>query len=119
LSIFFIQIVVKSKKESNKAQVIEEEEYDEFGDNTTMAKFKELYKQMVDEDVLMIRKGDFSQEAILPLLNIIETNLSTNSKWHGIKKKTIYLLIEMLQNISKHGKETNGITDGIFIITKK
>jgi len=113
LSVFFIQVVVKTKKEQS------EDDLYEFAENTTMDKFKDLYKQMVEEDVLMIRKGDFSQEAILPLLNIIETNLSTNSKWHGIKKKIIYLLIEMLQNISKHGKETNGIRDGIFVITKK
>ena len=35
------------------------------------------------------------------------------------KKKTLYLLIELLQNISKHAKENKGIREAIFIIALK
>jgi len=114
LSIFYIQTTIKSKEKSNE-HLFE----DDIKERSSLNYFKTLYKKMIDEDVLMIRKGDFSQQSIIPLLNIIESNLSSQSKWKGVKKKTIYLLIEMLQNMSLHGKPHDGVKNGIIIITKK
>jgi hypothetical protein len=79
---------------------------------------KRLYRKMVDENVIMIQKGDFSQEAILPLLDIITTNLDS-IKNTGARKKIIYILIEMLQNISRHGVEMERGKEGIFAILYK
>lgn len=77
-----------------------------------------LYRNMVNEDVIMIQKGDFSQEIILPLLDIITTNLDS-VKNIGARKKIIYILIEMLQNISRHGVEMERGKEGIFAILHK
>jgi hypothetical protein len=77
----------------------------------------ELYNSMLAENILMIRKGDFSQESILPVLELIENNLNLQHQLPGLKKKTVYLLVEMLQNISKHASEHNAMREGIFIIT--
>jgi hypothetical protein len=67
----------------------------------------------------MIQKGDFSQESILPVLNIIENSiLSKGSK--SMKMKNVYIaMVELLQNISKHTFSTNEIRDGIFTLSKK
>lgn len=111
LSLFHFQVLLKG---NNKG----DEDFVYFDESENFESSKMLYKKIVEDNILILRKGDFSQQAILPLLDLIESNISANSKWHGIKKKTIYILIELLQNISKHGKEINGKKDGIFIITK-
>jgi hypothetical protein len=79
---------------------------------------KALYREMVEENVLMIQKGDFSQDAILPLLDIVTSNLDS-IKNVGARKKIIYILIEMLQNISRHGSELEGAKEGIFAVLYK
>ena len=78
----------------------------------------DLYRSMVEEKVMMIQKGDFSQGAILPIIDIITTNLDA-IKNVGARKKIIYILIEMLQNISRHGSELNESKEGIFAVIQK
>jgi len=106
---FFMQIrlgdVITEKNDNN--------------DKVTLKINKELYYAMEQKNILMIRKGDFSQQSILPLIELIENNINSNKKTPPFKKKTLYLLIELLQNISKHAKEHNGIREGIFMIALK
>jgi hypothetical protein len=80
--------------------------------------FRELYHEISEENILVVRKGDFSQQTILPLLDLLG-NTNFSKKRSGLTKKTSYLLIEMLQNISKHGSVQNGKKEGIFIISLK
>lgn len=109
LSNFFMQIRLGTFNEEKEDNI----------DTVTLKSTKELYNEMVQENILMIRKGDFSQHSILPLIELIESNLDLNKKLPPFKKKTLYLLIEVLQNISKHAKENNGIREGIFMIALK
>lgn len=77
---------------------------------------KALYRQLEESDLMMTYKGDFSQKSILPLLNIVESNIGQSKHEAYLAKKVGHVLIEMLQNISKHAKCTNGAKDGIFTI---
>ncbi len=79
---------------------------------------KELYHLMSDENILMVRKGDFSQESILPLINLIENNLNLQPTFTGSKKTIMYLFVELLQNISKHGLKTDDEAQGIIMVSK-
>lgn len=88
-------------------------------DAVSLKAVKELYTTMEKENILLIRKGDFSQHSIIPILDLIEGNLNSNKTLPPFKKKTLYLIIELLQNISKHAKENNGIREGIFMIASK
>ena len=45
--------------------------------------------------------------------------MERNVEESRIKKKVFLVLIELLQNVSKHALLLNGIRDGIFIIGKK
>src|SRR5437899_1743274 len=65
----------------------------------SIANTKELYNELLTENILLIRKGDFSQKSILPLLTIIENNVNSGQNVQGIRKKIMYLLVEMLQNV--------------------
>lgn len=80
---------------------------------------KEHYYLLRDSDILLQYKGDFSQKSILPLLNIVESNIGKTEEERSAAKKVGHILIETLQNISKHGLENQGATDGIFIIGRK
>ena len=95
------------------------EQKDDSAELITLNRTKEFYNSMLAENILMIRKGDFSQESILPLLRLIENNLNSQQQASRLKKKTLYLLVELLQNISKHAKEIKGLREGIFIISAK
>lgn len=112
-SIFYMQIrfVDINKPNENGPQDIQEAIH--------IDETKELYNLMLAENVLLIRKGDFSQESILPLIGLIEGNLKLQPDFSGSKKRTMYLLIELLQNISKHALRINGEHQGIFIISRE
>ncbi|MCK6650269.1 MAG: SiaB family protein kinase [Bacteroidia bacterium] len=80
---------------------------------------KDLYNQMLDEQIVFLRKGDFSQETIIPLIGLLENDLRIQTNFSGSKKKAMYMLVELLQNISKHGLIVNGEREGIFLVSKK
>lgn len=106
---FFMQIRLGAfnERENNKT------------DGVTLKSSKDLYNAMVQENILMIRKGDFSQQTILPLIELIKSNIDSNKKIPLFKKKTLYILIEVLQNVSKHAKKENGKREGLFMIALK
>ena len=79
----------------------------------------EVHNLMIENHILFLHKGDFSQESILPLLRLLENNLNKQSEGLAIRKKVFYLVVELLQNISKYAKESAGRRDGIVLIGRK
>ncbi|MFY7708078.1 MAG: SiaB family protein kinase [Flavobacteriales bacterium] len=78
---------------------------------------KSLYKLMNEENALLFYKGDFSQKSILPLLDIVEQNVSSGGGVTGMTRKVAHVLIELMQNISKHARpDEMGRKEGIFMI---
>ncbi len=80
---------------------------------------EELYELMLKENAQIIFHGDFSQNAILHILKMIEENIVQTKGDINHAKKVILVLIELLQNISKHGEKYLGNKEGIFILSKK
>lgn len=108
LSNFFIQVCFDTIKKNDENSA----------DEITINETKEIYNLMLQENIVLIRKGDFSQESILPIINLIEGNLKLQTNYSGSKKTTMYLMVELLQNISKHGLKINDEREGIFMISK-
>ncbi|MEX1001664.1 MAG: SiaB family protein kinase [Crocinitomicaceae bacterium] len=79
----------------------------------------DLYKDMLDSNIVLLRKGDFSQESILPLFRLFESNLQLKKEDLVFKKKSLYILIELLQNMNRHAAEIAGAREGMFLITLK
>lgn len=71
---------------------------------------------MHKENLLLQYKGDFSQKSILPLLRILEDNMGTDHAEIKNMKKVGHLLVEILQNISKHGEDRDSVKEGVFLI---
>lgn len=102
---FFMQIVMKGEEAKN--------------DPLQIADSVSLYEDMLKEHVVLLRKGDFSQESILPLFKLFESNLQIKKEDLVFKKKSLYILIELLQNMNRHAVSMNGSKEGLFIISMK
>ncbi|MFM1932204.1 MAG: hypothetical protein RL226_1507 [Bacteroidota bacterium] len=76
----------------------------------------QLYHQMVSEDVVLLYKGDFSQRSILPLFHIVQSNLAAGDLAHA--KRVAHILIELLQNISRHSLGTDDGRQGVFLVSR-
>ena len=75
-----------------------------------------LYDLILFKKIIFIFKGDFSDNIIPPLLNILENNI-------GDKKNTdlfkiYHIAVELIQNVSRHGKKINEKNSGAFYIKK-
>ena len=95
-----------------------EEEQDATGinhlDNSHAVKINELLRA---NNVILAYQGDFCQETILPILTMIDKNLTTSTSERTTFKNLHHTLVELLQNIMHHGfiKE-DGKTEGVFAI---
>jgi hypothetical protein len=79
----------------------------------------DFHKMLVAEGALMVQKGDFSQDSMLPVLNIIEKSFIDPGKKMSLSKNIYIVMVELLQNISKHTNSENGLRDGIFSLALK
>ncbi len=76
------------------------------------------YKKLIEHDILLLYKGDFSNASNSNIIEILNNNFVENGEILGGELKNIILIIEVMQNVSKHGKILNGIREGIFVISK-
>jgi hypothetical protein len=82
-----------------------------------ISKTSDFYKKLIEDNILLQYKGDFSQRSILPLLNMMEKNVSADETTSRTCKRAGHILIEVLQNISKHSVDENDQRrDGIFMM---
>jgi len=79
----------------------------------------DTYDEMAKGNVLLTYKGDFSQKSILPLLDIVENNIGDSSQQDALTRKAGHVLIEILQNIAKHGGSDTYGQDGVFQVGQK
>ena len=104
-SFFYLQIKLKNKNaESNIELPVDD--------------IKNIHRQMDDNGILMLYKGDFSEESVLPMLLVIEENLK-KGKDKKTRKRMFHLMVEILQNISIHASKEDGVGKGILLIGKK
>jgi len=76
----------------------------------------ELNDILKRNNILMAYQGDFRQNSILPLLNMIDKNLNIKKAENAINKNLFHILVEMLQNVMNHGYMTEDKREGIFSI---
>ncbi len=78
---------------------------------------KELHEILVKDNVILFFKGAFNQSSLLNLLSIVENQLKEST----ITIKIYNIMVELLQNISKHADNYSIEIDwkpGIFLITE-
>jgi len=72
------------------------------------------FNEMCITDMLLHYKGDFSQRSLLPILEMVESSLLNPTAGRYAYKRVGHLLVEILQNISRHGKGVSGGEQGVF-----
>jgi len=85
----------------------------------SLENIKEIHKILNSEDIVLIFNGIFNQESLLNLLSIMENQMVEHNL--NLKKKVFNIMVEMLQNIVKHGAngKNSGENPGIFFINQK
>ncbi|MGB0915977.1 MAG: SiaB family protein kinase [Flavobacteriales bacterium] len=76
---------------------------------------KDFDSKIKDSNVVMIYKGDFGKDSILPIIQIIEEKMKSDNE--GGSKAFFLILVELLQNVSRHNIRAEG-KEGIFMITE-
>ena len=104
---FFFQILMEGKNVEERSE------------NVPVDDMISLYDEMLKENIVLLRKGDFSQDSILPLFQLFESNLQLKKEDLVFKKKSLYILIELLQNMNRHAVEVDGSKEGLFSIALK
>jgi len=109
LSFFYLQVKLKTKDAPEEI------------DKNEMVKInivKEFQHEMNSSHIFLIYKGDFAQDSVMPVMNMIEDNMEKNTEAKDTKRKVYLILVEVLQNISKHSIVQDGFREGIFLIGK-
>lgn len=78
--------------------------------------FTLLHQDLIEEDILLMYKGDFVEDSIMPLLNMIENNMDSQFPEFKKKKKVYMFAVELLQNISRHAASFHDTLEGLFLI---
>jgi len=77
-----------------------------------------FHYKMIDENVLIIHKGDFTEDSLIPVLKIFETNLMAGNHKSKVLKRLYQVLLELLQNICLHGYGIMESKPGIFSVAE-
>jgi hypothetical protein len=81
----------------------------------------DLYKAMQKDNLGYIYRGHFTQEITDNILALTENNLEKEEQSSKIKKRVYSILVECLQNITRHqddAKEEGSDNNGLFVIQK-
>ena len=88
-----------------------------------ISSFRDFYKRVKETHTMMVYKGDFAKASILPILKIFEDSIQNVEGNINIKKRVYIIMMEMLENIADHAKESelmnSDLKEGIFILGKK
>lgn len=78
----------------------------------------DLYQDISNKRIMFVYEGSFNQQVTKSLLDMIERNLDSIGETNAIKRKVFYVMLECLQNISKHASLTDDVLfgDSIFVI---
>ena len=81
-----------------------------------------LFNSMMKDNLGYIYRGRFTQQITDSILSLTESNLTTNEQSNKMKKRVYLILVEGLQNITRHQDDTDDDSSegyGIFVIQRK
>ena len=105
VSQFFLLLEIINKKEITEEKI-------------QINDIEQFYQFLSKDNILILYKGDFSIDTIIPLIDMLQYNFNADKTLSGKERQRIITMIETLQNISKHGKRVNETTEGVFTIRK-
>jgi len=114
VSYFYMQLKLKSKKSVlTKVKTIPS-----LKPELAISEAQRLHIKINQEELFLVHKGNFSAEAIHPMLSMIKTgilarqgNVEANAAFH--------LFIEIIKNVSEHAYTKHGKREAIFLMGEK
>src|SRR5688572_10550954 len=81
----------------------------------------QLHKTMMQEKLILVYEGEFTQEITKSVLSMAEKNLDSIGEEQNIKRKVFNVMVECLQNICKHADSMKREEErrAIFMIGKE
>lgn len=107
LALFFLQLNISNSDEDSVSTP-----------ENTLEHMKMIYHKMQENRLLVIHKGDFSENSILPIIHMIEKNILRLNEVKAGKQKLYNISVELLQNISIHAAKINGMNEALFTLKK-
>jgi hypothetical protein len=83
----------------------------------------EFYKNMKTHEITLVYEGEITHKITQAFTSMAESSMSKDEEVGSVQRKVFFVMIECLQNISKHSA-SNKITDftysgrGIFMVSK-
>lgn len=82
----------------------------------------DLHKTMLNQNLILVYEGEFTQEITKSVLAMAERNMDSFGEEAAVKRKVFNIMVECLQNVSKHAfsyeTDTYGKNSAIFMIGK-
>lgn len=80
----------------------------------------QLYKTMKTNEINLVYEGEVTQEITKTFTSLTEKSLSKNAESNTVQKKVFNVMVECLQNISKHADSLNDEEErrGIVMVSK-
>lgn len=66
-----------------------------------------LSEEFVDEGFPLIYKGEFNHQIMKMFTNLAEKKIMQSKKEDSVRKKVFHVMVECLQNITKHSEKTD------------
>jgi glucose-6-phosphate-specific signal transduction histidine kinase len=76
----------------------------------------DLHQTMVDQHLILVYEGEFTQEITKSVLSMAERNMDSTGEESSIKRKVFNVMVECLQNIVKHADQEERDNAAIFLI---
>ncbi len=107
VSLFFILLNIQSQTEEQQPT----EKLD-----SALNHMKSLYTKMRAENLIILHKGDFSENSVLPIIHMIEKNILRLNESKMGKQKLYNVSVELLQNISMHAYRGERMNEALFVL---
>ena len=107
LSLFFIQLNIHNDEIETKQN-----------ESDSLTHMKGIYKEMQDLNLLVVHKGDFSENSVLPIIHMIEKNILKHNEVKSGNQRLYNISVELLQNISMHALREKGANEALFLLQK-
>ncbi len=83
-----------------------------------------FYKTMKAHEITLVYEGEITHQITKAFTSLAESNMKEEAETGSVQKRVFHVMVECLQNISKHAEDNSNIIDnsfsgrGIFLVSK-
>jgi len=107
-SVFYLMLVLEPVSEEDQSS----------NHDPILGEIEGFIKQLRMANQFLFFKGEFEQDIILPMIQMIEKNLESQFDHHSTKMKMYHAAVEIMQNIGHHSLLKDGKHTGILTVGK-